>query len=67
MLGRINNAPLPSTCQAESCKEPKGWLRNEKEDMITAIEYLYDFKKKLSELHPTVMEAIEHMLQRPRY
>jgi hypothetical protein len=37
--------------------------RNEKEDMKKAIEFLYEFKEKLSELHPTCLNAIEHMLQ----
>lgn len=39
--------------------------RNEKEDMQKAIEYLYEFKRKLDELHPNCINVIEHLLQKP--
>jgi hypothetical protein len=41
--------------------------RNELDDMKRGLEYLYEFKEKLAKLHPNVMDAIENMLQRPRY
>jgi hypothetical protein len=40
------------------------WERNECEDMKTAIDYLYEFKKNLSNLHPVVVELISYMLSR---
>ncbi len=41
--------------------------RNEQEDMKKAVDYLYEFKKKMAELHPSCLNLIENMLQRPRY
>jgi hypothetical protein len=64
MLGRIGNAPLQAACESRSAI---GWERDEQEDMKKGIDYLYEFKKKLRELHPSVLDAIENMLQRPRY
>lgn len=43
------------------------WKRNEREDMKLAIEYLYEFKKKLSDLHPNCLSLIENMLQHRRF
>lgn len=43
------------------------YSRNELQDMQKGLEHLYEFKEKLSKLHPNVMDAIENMLQRPRY
>jgi len=37
--------------------------RNEEEDMKTAIEELYRFKKNLDKLHPICMSLIEKILQ----
>lgn len=67
MLGRIGQAPLMPCEAPRLANEPKQWDRNEQEDMKKGIEYLYEFKEKLSKLHPVVMDAIENMLQRPRY
>lgn len=64
MLGRIGNDPI-QTCSQPSV--PNNWNRDEQEDMKKGIEYLYEFKKKLRDLHPTVLDAIENILQRPRY
>jgi hypothetical protein len=41
------------------------YTRNEESDMQKAIGYLYDFKKKLDELHPNCTNLIENMLQKP--
>ena len=41
--------------------------RDEKEDLKTAIDYLYEFKKKLTLIHPEVLGKIERMLQIPNY
>lgn len=67
MLSRIGNNQM---CQAEV--RPIGlneslYARNEQEDMKKAIDYLYEFKEKLSKLNPLVVDAIESMLQRFRY
>lgn len=65
MLNRMCNESLMSS--APVSPNPNRWERNEKDDMKTAIEYLFDFKDKLSKLHPTAIDMIENMLQRHRY
>lgn len=67
MLNRINaNISMP-------CDVPKmdasfnRYSRNEKDDLKTAIDALYEFKRKLDELHPSCIDIIDNMLQRPRY
>lgn len=67
MLGRISNQPLQPSCAPQPLHSEDRWQRSEQEDMKKAIEYLYDFKEKLSKLHPTALDAIETILQRPRY
>jgi hypothetical protein len=42
---------------------PTGYKRDEKEDMKTAIDALYEFKRKLNELHPVCVDLINSMLQ----
>ena len=37
------------------------WARNEKEDLFTAIGYLYEFKEKLSHLNPNITNIISGM------
>lgn len=65
MLNRIGHQ-LNSCAPSPSLVDDK-WARNEAEDMKKGIEYLYEFKEKLLKLHPVVMDAIEVLLQRPRY
>jgi hypothetical protein len=66
MLGRIGNIPMP--CEApRSLHHEDKYKRNEVEDMKKGIEILYEFREKLFALHPVVIDAIENMLQRPRY
>lgn len=66
MLSRIGNQLMQ--CEAPRVmNEPSKYERNELEDMTKGIELLFEFKKKLSQLHPNVLECIEQMLQRPRY
>ena len=66
MLRQINNSVCDS--QPPLSQEPPGrWSRNELQDMQKGLEHLYEFKEKLSKLHPNVLDAIENMLQRPRY
>lgn len=69
MLNRINaNVQMP--CEAYAPKmanAPSCYERNEKDDFKTAIDALYEFKRKLDELHPSCIDLIENMLQRPRY
>lgn len=67
MLGKIGHKPItPSQMPSVLYTEDK-WQRNEIEDMKKAIDYLYEFREKLSTLHPIVFELIENLLQRPRY
>lgn len=66
MLGRIGQIPMPCEAPRPLHHEDK-WKRNEIEDMKKGIEYVYEFRQKLFELHPVVIDAIENMLQRPRY
>lgn len=66
MLGRLGSSI--NCVSAESMpRVPSRYERNEIEDMKIAIGYLYEFKKKLDELHPACIDAIDNMLQRPRY
>jgi hypothetical protein len=67
MLGRIAQQPVMPYEASRPLHEKSQWERNEREDLKTAIEYLYEFKEKLSKLHPMALEAIDMMLQRPRY
>lgn len=67
MLNRIGMASCVSNEALRSSHNEDKWQRNEMEDMKKAIEYLYEFKDKLSKLHPLACEAIDQMLQRPRY
>jgi len=46
---------------------PSRYSRNEEADMQKAIGYLYDFKKKLDELHPNCINLIESLLQKPNH
>jgi len=63
MLGRIGNKPLmPYEAPRQLHNEDK-YQRNEIEDMKKGIEYLYEFREKLFNLHPIVFDAIEKMLQ----
>lgn len=68
MLSRISR-PILEYAASYSTKDDrmKLWERDEVEDMKKGIEYLYEFKEKLSKLHPLVLESIENLLQRPRY
>jgi len=67
MLGRIGNqVSMPCEAPRLAVSEDK-WQRNEKDDLKTAIEYLYEFREKLSKLHPIAMEAIDQMLQKQNY
>ncbi len=64
MLGRIGNSPCMVNEAARPLHSEDKWQRNEMEDMKKGIEYLYEFREKLSKLHPVVMDAVENMLQR---
>lgn len=67
MLNRLG-AQLNMPCEAPKMAHTVSrYERNEKDDIKTAIDALYEFKRKLDELHPTCTEVIENMLQRPRY
>jgi hypothetical protein len=75
MLSRISNqsstsfqaATLTNSDEKFQRNEIEKFQRNEMEDLCKAIEYLYEFKYKLSKLHPHILDVIENMLQRPRY
>lgn len=66
MLGRIGSLSGQAEAIPRSMHEDR-YARNECEDLKKGIEYLYEFREKLSKLHPVAMEAIDQMLQRPRY
>jgi hypothetical protein len=66
MLGRIGNQVCQSEMRPSSLHEDR-YARNEKEDLKTGIDYLYEFREKLNKLHPFVIDLIDQMLQRPRY
>ncbi len=44
------------------CREPK-YDRNEKDDLKLGLDYLWEFKEKLNNLHPNVLYTIEKLLQ----
>jgi len=69
MLRHIGNSISSADpfMNSPKCEMPNPYNRNEKDDMKIAIDALYEFRKKLSELHPTCIELIENMLQHRRY
>lgn len=67
MLGRMCQTPLMPCEAPRPLHTEDKWQRNEMEDVKKAIEYLYEFREKLSNLHPIVFDVIENMVQRPRY
>lgn len=67
MLNRMCQAPLMPCDAPRPLHSEDKWQRNEKDDVKTAIEYLYEFKEKLSKLHPTAQATIEHILMPIRY
>lgn len=67
MLRNINSGIEQSTSMPLIPSQPSRYSRNEKDDIKTAIDALYEFKRKLDELHPTATDLIENMLQRPRF
>lgn len=67
MLNRMCQAPLMPSQAPQPLHNEDKWQRNEQEDMKKAIEYMYEFKEKLSKLHPVAQTAIEHLLQPMRY
>ncbi len=67
MLRQMNASPICSSNDIHPAQQPSRYSRNEKDDIKIAIDALYDFKKKLDELHPACVDIIENMMQRPRY
>lgn len=68
MLNRMCQQPLMSAQTIpSSLNVEERWTRNEQEDVKKAIEHLYEFKEKLSKLHPVAQQVIEDLVQRPRY
>lgn len=65
MLNRFGNTPMQ--CEAPKSIHESRYSRNERDDLKTAIDALYEFKRKLDELHPSCIDIIDNMLQRPRY
>lgn len=45
----------------------KRFERNELEDTKLGIEFLFEFKSKLDDLHPSVAGHIERLLSFPRF
>ncbi len=48
-------------------QEKSKYSRCEKDDLKVAIDALYEFRKKLDELHPSVIDIIEKLLQKEHY
>lgn len=67
MLNRMCQQPLMPSEAPRPLHEKSSWERDEKEDSKKAIEYLYEFKEKLSKLHPVAQSMVEHILQPIRY
>ena len=69
MLRQIQNATAEIYSKSPSVPDhlQDRWRRNEKEDLKTAIDYLYEFKKKIDELHPSCLDIIHKMLQNNPY
>ena len=64
MLSRIGNSNYTGECQVSAPSIPENWKRNEQEDVKKAIEYLYEFKEKLSKLHPVSQEVLATILRK---
>jgi hypothetical protein len=70
MLNRFNISGVIAPSVESSVQMTQAsvrYNRNEKDDLKTAIDALYEFKRKLDELHPSCVEFIDNILQRPRY
>lgn len=67
MLNRLGQAPLMPYEAPKPLYSEELYKRNEQEDVKKAIEYLYEFKEKLSKLHPMATMVIEQILQPVRY
>lgn len=67
MLRNINGLSAQVCMKEETSRMPNRYDRNEKDDLKAAIDALYEFKKRLDELHPNCLDIIETMLQRQRY
>jgi len=59
-----NDAMQRAECSAPQI--PARYTRNEKDDLKVAIDALYEFKRKLDDLHPNVERCISNMLQERR-
>ena len=54
--------------QENECLTPDlRWKRDECQDMQLALSYLYDFKKKLDELHPHCLYLIDQILKSKQF
>jgi len=67
MLHSFNVAPQRlNDCVSVPCRDDR-YDRNEQEDFKLAIDYIYELKAKLNKLHPSILDKVEMMLQRPKY
>lgn len=67
MLRNINGLSAQACVNEALPRVQNRYDRNEKDDLKTAIDALYEFKKRLDELHPNCLDIIDTMLQRTRY
>lgn len=67
MLGRIGNSPMECASIPMPSHPTEQYKRNELDDLKKGMEHLYEFKEKLSKLHPIVADVIEKLLQHNRY
>lgn len=63
MLHRINCPGNQASIGIAEAALHNPYKRDEKEDLKTAIDALYEFKRKLNELHPVCVDVINAMLQ----
>lgn len=63
MLSFINSALYPQNGAPAPSSKDNRLQRNEEEDLKLGVGYLYEFRKKLNELHPNCVGLIEHMFK----
>jgi hypothetical protein len=63
MLGRFNHVNTAQQCaEINNVQVSNRYSRNELDDIKKAIELLYEFDKKINELHPIAREVIAQLM-----
>jgi hypothetical protein len=64
MLRIINAGSVTAqTANSSDIARNERWNRNEQEDLKSAIDALYEFRRKLENLHPNCIDLVNTMLQ----